>query len=463
MSMLAAITRHELRRSLRDRALPWLIILFAALAAYGAWNGARWAEERTDTVQIVADEATDGIAKKREQFAELKPGATPGFAGPQFTPFRPVLRPGVMAPLSIGQAEAYPYAARVAPMGDIRIFDAFKVDVDNPAVRAAGRFDLAFVIVFVLPLVLMAATFDLWSRERERGISAMVVSQPVSVTTLLAGKALSRALVLLTPIILATLAVLYVAGARDLAALAAVALVVAAYGAFWIALASLINVFAKRSTEAALAGGAAWLTIVVLAPALILATVDIIVPAPSALQFTSAYQAQSQDIRKAQRLAREAKGPEVIRDPAPNIPDRTRGFLKDRAIEDRTLAPLIRRHEEALAERRAVLNSLRLFLPAVATQDALDRIAGSDADRALSFQAQAMAFMKVTKDWMAERFDRDALLTSDDYDHIPKFEFKEPPAGAFQTGVLIDLAAILAAGLLLAAGVALGRRAATTI
>lgn len=463
MSMLAAITRHELRRSLRDRALPWLIILFTVLAAYGAWNGAHWAGERSATAQLVADEAATMVAKKREQLAEATPGSPMFFAAPHLVNFRPVLWPGAMAPLSIGQAEAYPYAARLTPLADIRIFEAFKVDVDNPAVRAAGRFDLAFVIVFVLPLVLMAATFDLWSRERERGISAMVVSQPVSVTTLLTGKALSRALVLLTPIIAATLAVLYVAGARDVAGLAAVGLVVAIYGAFWIALAILINVFAKRSTEAALAGGAAWLAIVVLAPALILATVDIIVPAPSALQFSSAYQSTSQNIRKEQRLVREAKGPEVVRDPPPNIPERTRLFIKERATEDGILAPLIERQEQKLTGRRAVLNTLRLFLPAVAAQDALDRIAGSDADRALSFQDQVMTFMGVTRVWAVERLNRDQLMSSEDYDHVPQFRFEEPPAGAFQTGVLIDLAAILAAGLLLVAGVALGRRAATTI
>ncbi|MDG2523278.1 ABC transporter permease subunit [Caulobacter segnis] len=460
MTTLIAITRHELRRALRDRALPWLLVLFAALAAYGAWNGAQWAKERAATVQLITDELGPLVEMRREQLAEAPAGTWPFSSTPQLAPFRLVLRPGAMAALSIGQAEAYPYAARMIPLQDITMFDYFKVDVDNPAVRAAGRFDLAFVIVFVLPLVLLAAAFDLWSRERERGVAAMVLSQPVGPLSLLAGKALARALLVLPPVIAIVLASLIAFGASQPEGLAATAVVVLVYGLFWIALAALINVFARRSTDAALAGGAAWLAIGVLAPALALATANVVSPAPSELQFSANYLEQSRAIRKEQR---EARGPELPGDPAPKIPDRIRNFFKERTAEDQRLAPLVQSQLQARAERRAVLDALRLFLPSVAVQDALDRIAGADADRAVAFQSQAMSFTAQTKAWLAQRLANDQPLASEDYDHLPRFQFREAPAGAFQTGVLVDLAALAAAIAFLAAGAVLGRRSAASL
>lgn len=463
MSILAPLIGHELRRLWRDRALPWLMLLFVAFALYGALSGAEWAEARARAGQVVAREVDTIVALKRKQLTEAKPGTNMFFATPQVTPFRPVLLPGTMAPLSIGQAEAYPYAARTQPLSDITMFDAFRADVDNPAVRAAGRFDLAFVIIFMLPLLLLAGSFDLWSRERERGMAALVLSQPVSITALLAGKALARTLALLPPAILATLAALLLAGADDPRGLMATVLVVGVYGLFWILLATLINVFARRSTDAALAGGAAWLVIVVLGPAQALATADILAPAPSQLQFANEYRTESLAIRREQRLAREALGPEVIRDPAPNIPDRIRAFMVERTVEDEKLAPMVAAYADALARRHATLDRLRLFLPAVAAQDALDRIAGSDADRALSFQSQVMGFKEELERWLADRLDRDLLMSAEDYDRVPAFRFQEPAAGPFQAGTLADLAALLAACLVLAIAILAGRRAATAL
>lgn len=459
----SAVTRHELKRAVRDRALPWLLALFAALAAFGACSGDQWAERRAQTVRLVIDELGPILEIKAKQLAEAPPGTWPFSSTPQVAPFRMTLAPGAMAPLSIGQAEAYPYAARMIPLENITMFDTFKLDVDNPAVRAAGRFDLAFVIVFVLPLVLLAASFDLWSRDRERGVSAMVLSQPAAPLALLGGKAVAKAIAVLAPATIIVLAALIAVGARSPSGLVATALVVTAYGLFWIALAVVINIFARRSTEAALAAGAAWLVIVVLAPALALAAANVLAPPPSELQFSVDYTQQSRAIRKEQRLAREALGPEVIADPAPKIPDRIRRFFVERTVEDARLAPLIDRQLAARAQRRAVLDGLRLFLPAVATQDALDRIAGSDADRAVSFQSQSMAFMAVTKAWLRQRLDRDLPMRMEDYAHVPRFQFQEPTGEAFQAGVVLDLAVLIAAITLLVAAAVFGRRAAASL
>src|SRR5690606_1515435 len=84
----------------------------------------------------------------------------------------------------------------------------------------------------------------------------------------------------------------------------------------------------------------------------------------------------------------------------------------------------------------------------VAVQDALDRLAGSDADRALAFQQQVLAYWQARRQLHKDYLDRDVPQTLAEYDALPCFEFQET-ARVLQRGVLIDLAALAVATLLL--------------
>ena len=437
-----AIAGCEVRRLLRDRALPALLILLLGLSAYAAWNGADWVQEREAAIGLIkaADQAWltgDG----RQFVAQSYPSVILPIT-------QPVLAPTAMASLSVGQADAYPFTAETFPLGDYTyLFRRVWADIGSPTVRAAGRFDLAFVVVFLLPLVILATTYDLWSRERERGVAAMVLSQPVAVGPVIAVKALARGLVVLLPSTAVILAVAAWAGAREPMGLTALALAVLAYGGFWLAVAVIISLVARRSTEAAIAAGAVWLLVVVMTPSLSLAAVDLAAPAPSEMRFATDLKARTTEMTERQRLYREAN-PTPVRVPAPRIPDRLRDVYADRVALDRELAPMIAAHQQARDARRHLLDTMRFFLPSVAVQDALDRIAGSDADRALAFESQARAAQLELRLMFKSYLDRDALVTLAEYDNMPGFQFRES-GGAFQAGVLADLAALVVATLLI--------------
>ncbi len=433
-----AIAGCEVRRLLRDRALPALLILLLGLGAYAAWNGADWVKKREAAIALVEAEE-----QERSAFAR-------GFVETQLLlPLSlAVLPPGSMAPVSIGQADAYPFNASVVAFGDYTwLFRRVWADIGSPTLRAAGRFDLAFVVVFLLPLVILATTYDLWSRERERGVAAMVLSQPVAVGPLIAAKALARGLVVLLPSTVIILAVAAWTGAREPTGLTALALAVLAYGGFWLAVAVIISLVARRSTEAAIAAGAVWLLVVVMAPSLSLAAVDLAVPAPSEMRFATDLKARTTEMTERQRLYREAN-PTPVRVPAPRIPDRLRDLYADVVARDSEVAPMIAAHQQARDARRHLLDTMRFFLPSVAIQDALDRIAGSDADRALAFESQARAAQLELRLMYKGYLDRDALVTLAEYDNLPGFQFRES-GGAFQAGVLADLAALVVATLLI--------------
>lgn len=451
MSSLS-VAGHEVRRLLRDRALPTLLMLLLALAAYAAWNGRAWVEQRNAAI---------GVIQLEEQHTHDRSRVFVGKAPSVLPRVQPVLPPAAMASVSIGQAEAYPYTADVVALGDrTQLFRNVWADIGNPAARAAGRFDLAFVIVFLLPLVILAASYDLWSRERERGIAALVLSQPVAVGRLIAVKALARGGVVLLPAGVILVGAAAWSGAESLAGLGLLSLVILAYGGFWLAVAVLIGCFARRTTEAAIAAGGVWLLIVVMAPSLTLAAVNLAVPPPSQMQLATDVKARLAATARQQTLHRRSAST-AVRSSTPVIPDHVREAYADLLATDLDLAPLIESHERARDARRRVLDNVRLLMPAVAVQDALDRIAGSDADRALAFQDQVHAFWQARRLLHKAYLDRDAPQTLAEYEALPRFRFVEP-AGVGRRGVRADLGALLAATLILliAAG-SMRRRLAT--
>jgi ABC-2 type transport system permease protein len=433
-----AVAGYEARRLLRDPALLVLLSGLLGLGAYAAWNGAQWVRQREAAIAAIK-------AQEQSRLADMRPFVVKQVPSVIVPLSQPVLPPGTMAALSVGQADAYPFTAdSIHPTGDYTVlFGRVWADIGSPTVRAAGRFDLAFVIVFLLPLVLLAASHDLWARERERGIAAMVLSQPVVAGPLIAMKALVRGVVVLLPAVVIILGVAAWAGARDPAGLVALALTVLAYGGCWLAVAVVINLVARRSTETAIAAGAVWLLVVVMTPSLTLAAVDLVAPPPSEMRFATDLKARISEITERQRLFRVAN-PTPARTPAPTISDRLRDLYADRVALDREITPMVAAHRQAKDTRRRLLDRARLFLPSVAVQDALDRLAGSDADRALAFQSQVRAAQLERRPLFEAYLDRDAPLTLAEYDNLPGFQFREL-GGAFQAGVLVDLAALVVA------------------
>ena len=422
------LVRLEGVRAWRDPVMRVMLVLFAVLAGYAALSGARWADARAIAVQQAVAEADETMAQRRDTFAELvAKGEKPNFGLIYATalPFRAGLSNAPLAAVSAGQAEGYPAAASIAPFLDPwAIFDPHMAGLESPSVLAAGRFDLAFVIVVLLPLLLIAATYDFWSRDVENGSARFQLAQPVAPARLILTRAALRGGTLLAASTAIACLALVITGARDLADLAGFAAIVLAYGAFWIALATLLNLFVRASTTAALAGGTAWLAVVVLLPGVMAAAADLAAPPPSALSYTNAVRAAGLEVRAEYAdVARAAAKAE----PRNNYPASLWHSRTEIEARDARLGPIHQSYAEGADRHRRVAERLRFLSPAVIAQDALDRLAGTDATRALAFLQQARAFAaqarRLAFDWM----DEGRLMTLADYDRpLLRFGFVEP-------------------------------------
>ncbi|MDY0973827.1 ABC transporter permease subunit [Massilia sp. CFBP9012] len=465
MSATLTIIRMEGRRLLRGRWLLPLWLLFGVMCACAAWNGAAWVEGRQATLALILEDERATHAMRRTQLAEqVTPDNKSRYGGALYATamsLRATLPPGELALLTVGQAEGYPMAATVFPfIASNTIFDRHTAGMENPAVLAAGRFDLAFAIVWLLPLLVLAGSFDLFAFERERGMAPWLLSQPVTPAHLLAAKTAARALLLALPLAAIVVATLAFASQAGPAALLQAGGLVLLYALFWLVLALLVNLVACNAAQAALGCLAAWLAMVVLLPALALGVADLAAPPVSQAERANALRAMAMQARAELRTA---VAPDRV--PAPNIPD----SLRRRALEvergERLIQEALQPYRAQQAQRLAWLDGLRVVSPAIALQDALERLAGSDAGRALRFQDQAHGFLLEVRRIVRRHLDQDRLLTVADYDRgLPRFLLREAPP-ARRLGALLFDAAVIVLGmtaLLLAAGRRLRRHATFT-
>jgi ABC-2 type transport system permease protein len=463
--MLGRITRHEWRQLAADRTLVAVAVLFALVAGYAIANGARFVDAQV-AERAQADAAYAERLRELRSELEARSGAVPDPFAPD--PGSPrylgglrqdvFLPPTPLAALAIGQADLLPSKV-TANIWTARRSVTRNYEVANPLNLLAGRFDLAFAVVYLFPLVILALSYGLLSGEREQGTLALVLSQPVRLGSVVAGKLAARFALVVGLGGLLTLAGAALVGvpllsAHTLPRLLLWGAAVVLYGAFWFALAVLVAARGRSSANNAMVLAGAWLLLVVVAPALVNALAASRYDVPSRSLLIGALREASNEVssRGAALLAKYYQDHPEMR-PAGQDPDlddfTTRYFTVEQQIEA-DVAPVLERYDRSLREQQALVGRLSFLSPAIAVQEALNEITGTGAHRQRSFQEQALAFADAKKSYFMPRVFRRERLTSADYDTLPSFVFEDESAGGVARRVLPGLLAVAAAAAALA-------------
>ena len=166
-------------------------------------------------------------------------------------------------------------------------------ELDNPTNLLAGSFDVAFVIVFLYPLLILALGYNLLSGEKESGTLALTLAQPISLTRLATAKILARGGVVLALTTVLTLVAAVAAGVDlgtpgALSSLASYFGVIAVYGLFWFSLALLVNAFGRASATNVVILAGAWLTLALIIPSATALVATTLYPVPSRVEMIQA-------------------------------------------------------------------------------------------------------------------------------------------------------------------------------
>jgi ABC-2 type transport system permease protein len=451
-----------------DRTLWVIAPLFALLIGYGLYNGYSWTRFQQTTLESAKQEERERFARAKAEVTSIEQGAQPAsaFSNPRLPsvassrtgPRYALAPPAPLAALAVGQSDLYPYYFKVTSQSK-QTFTA-NDEIENPTNLLAGRFDLAFVIIYLYPLLILALSYNLISAEREQGTLAMMMSQPVSLRTFASGKAGLRALVVLALAAGFSLAAFLLNGAGLSAEGAWSRLllwmaVVGAYGAFWFALAILVNAVGRNSATNAMALAGMWLVLALILPALLSVAVTTIYPVPSRVEMIQA-------TRRASAEA-TAKGSQLLAkyyEDHPELPKLVDGrqadpndfYTRSIAVQDETerlIQPVIDHFDRQVTGQQSLLDRFRFLSPAVVAQSALNDIAGTGSARYRHFLGLVDEFHQSWRAHFTPSIVQKALLVADDYDRFPAFTFREEPAGAVARRATVGLIGLLAPSLLI--------------
>lgn len=451
--MYRLIVAHELRFLARTGALWSILALLIFAIGFAAWSGSRSVSRQ---VKGATDAATyeAGLRDKMRQEAaeyEAKVNATggqyefatvrhaPGEGPPQGTNAGAVggetaayiaLPPTGLAALSIGQSDIQLDYLPIT-MGKTLAMTV-NAELENPVNLLAGSFDIAFVVIFLLPIFILAMTYDLLSSEQERGTLAMILAHPVALREFIAAKLIARAAVILTVIIgFGFLAMLTVGSQLETAetwlrfGLWIIATLL--YSMFWFALAVLVNLYGRSSATNGTILAGAWLILVVIVPTLISLVATTIYPAPSRMELTVAAREAQTSAEKNMNKALDAFYAEHL-EYVPAGDQRAMDFMtlgqaSANTIE-KAVAPLYGEFQVRLDQQEGLVQRFQFLSPAVMMQLVLNEIAGTSSDRHEDFLRQAAAFRTEWNNYFTGRFLRRDPLRPVDYASFPEFHYQ---------------------------------------
>ncbi len=453
------IVAHELRIMARSGALWFILALLVIATCFAAWSGARSVSRQVTGATDAASYEAGLRDRMRRETAEYEAriNATggdyefatvrhaPGEGPPQGTNAGAVgsetavyiaLPPTGLAALSVGQSDLQLDYLPITMGGTLAM--TRNAELENPVNLLAGPFDISFVVIVLLPIVILSITYDLLAGERERGTLAMVLSHPVSLRKFIGSKLVARAAVVLTLAIGCGLLAVIAVGTQLEAAetwlrFGLWSVLAVLYSMFWFALATLVNLYGRNSAANGTIMAGTWLVLVVIVPILISLLATTIYPAPSRMDLAVAAREAQTAAEKDMNKALDAFYAEHL-EAVPAGDERAMDFMTLGQASanniDKALVPLYEDFRTRLDRQQGMVRRFQFLSPAVMMQLALNEISGTSRDRHEDFLRQAAAFRGEWKSYFAGRFLRRDPLRPEDYAGFPAFHYRPEPIGA---------------------------------
>ncbi len=454
--MFSIIFRQELRVLKANRTWWGILGLLVVLTTIAALNGnARFEQMATTATKLNQDEATTqnalkaGVARyDANPVGEPPSVASAGNVGLSILGHYAVMPHDSLAPLSVGQSDVQPFYYRVTAHPSHTFLSAS--EIQNPLTQMTGSFDVAFVMIFVLPILIIAISFDLMSSEKEGGMLGLIAAQGVSLRTLILAKVAARAIILVLlllglVILAATLAGADFSNPQTLITVSLWYAIVVAYGAFWFALSFLINAMSWPSVTNGVVLANLWLLFVVVLPSVVNVVASTLYPAPSRVHLTTEMREATEEADKTAAASREAylfDHPELAGGGG-NLDGFYIQVLATDAAVEKVVTPIMAEFASQAAKREGIVNLLQYTSPAIAAQQALNALVGTGNAHFENFVAQVLEFHSNWRGFFVSKVVKGQRMMATDFDVIPTFNYATPnsgPAHSVTFGALVFLA-----------------------
>lgn len=383
---MISLAREALLLVRSGTALAALVLLLALASVSVALGLRDVAGQETAIARTIALQAQDAAAVKQHSGTDAGSAAYYRFHATWDAP-------EPLAFAALGQRDVSPFLLRVRALAlEGQIYES---ETGNPELALPGRFDFAFVLIYLTPLVLIALLHDLWSSEREAGRLASLQAMPNARWRIWGARALVRSALVLAVLIIPSL---IGAGMRR-AAWGETALLVglvAALVAFWAILALIIAARGPRSAANAATLAALWFLVTLIAPAGANLAVNSVTPVPHGAALVRENREAVHDAWDLDRNATMARfyqtHPEWAHSAPMTIAFDWKWYYAFQQLGDAHVAEISRYYRSGIAQREQRAGWISWILPPIAIQRGLHRLANTDVRAQLAYQDRIRDF-----------------------------------------------------------------------
>ncbi len=450
--------KYELKLLKRGNWLSILVIGLILLFAFAVYNGTNNVTKRHNDISKMQEDLHEKDSTVLATLIKLENGEkvnTPAWQLPSKpmtigyrNPRLAIMTPEVLSFVSTGQSDMYTHVKRPRAYGNNFALDYS--EMINPVQLVFGTFDLAFVIIYILPLLVIAFTFNVLSKEKELGTLNLLGAQPISIIKWVIQKMAIRYIVFTSItilILLIIIATVNIDAYSDSSAMLSFILIIASYILFWFILAFIVNIKINDSSKNAFVLIGGWLLIVIIVPATINQIGSTVYPTPSRLKMIN-------EIRWIKKVNEQMQD-KIMSDYLRDHPELAEGkgeeeygfwhnyFASEKVIEEKT-APLLVRYDQQLKKQQHLIHLFKYLSPAILMQQSLNNIAGTSEKHYNSYKKQVFEFSNTWRNYFIPMLFKGETFTTEDYKNLPQFVYKNKlPNSTWYNALIIILTTVL--------------------
>ncbi len=328
-------------------------------------------------------------------------------------------QPHALQALSIGQSDNQPFYF------DLRVnrnvYNTKIAELRNPAKLKAGNFDLAFVIIYLLPLLLIAYCYNSAAADKENGAARLLAAQGISQHQLLTGRLVFRTLMVITLAFIISIMGFVANKVTAMSSIAGWLLITSLYLLFWAAVGYAITSLQKNSSITALSLVSSWVFFLIIIPAALHKFQQI--PDTTGLEMADAdreygnYLWKMDKARMMDTLYTVYPGWKQYQEADTNTL-RSIGYTTLRAKKLNSVGQ--KRDSAALAAQQKV-QLFNYMNPAYCTQSILNHLARTELGNFVAFKKAASDYQTCRHDYVNGFRVKNKAYTREDYNGIPVF------------------------------------------
>lgn len=424
---------NEFRLLSRNYWFIALSIIFISLCLFAGFNGLKLYESRNADLKQAIENQIVLKLQVMEIALAVEKGENPENIY-RLSPMNMAIATGrltvmpvdKLSTLAIGQSDLYTHQIKISSSDDPSTLTF--TDLNNPIQLLFGNFDLVFVLTYLIPLIIIAFTYNLQSQELESGRLKLIASNPINPKIWLLQRYLIRFLSLCFILSIALIITIALLGITINDRLLGMILVKFAYLSFWFAVSFAVNVFGTSSGKNAIVLLSLWIIFVLVIPAIINQTANTLYPTPSRVALLDEIRQTKKELGKKQDKVLDEylrNHPELMRnEEGENRFVYWQRFFASQEMAEKALAPLTNEFDSQLANRQQWVKIGRFLSPAILFQTSFTELAGTSATHYTHFKNAVTEFSKHWREYFMPMVFANRILNMDDLETLPAFEYK---------------------------------------